>query len=541
MSKPIELTTLKAIRAIGIDFGTTNSVAIYRENEQEIFKIIFPSVVYFDEQGVNVQDVLRPCSDSSVKISSIKRILGRTYEEISRLEFDPEIRNKIICEGGLVKILCHNKKYTPVEVAACIFSYIKSKILSFGVEINHAVVTIPAYFNHMQRMAVMNAAKIGGFEVLRTLCEPTAAALAYKLHHKRNGKFLIYDLGGGTFDVSVVKIEDGVVQVIAVDGDSHLGGDDIDREIAVEMGVSDKEARWLKEAFVDQHKVSELIDTEKVSNAIIRSTEKIVNKTISILKRTFEYDSESNEMILVGGSTKSLYLRKMLDCLGLNILCDIDPDLTVAVGASIHANELTERSKNILLDVVPLSIGVEMYGGFVERIIDRNSPVPIQASRTFTTYADNQTAMEFRIVQGEREFAKDCTEIGLFELNGISPAKAGTISVELTCYVDVNGIIYLTARQHNGATFSDLVIKNVNDISTQDLENILEESFSFLRQDFHERSIAEAVLQAEKEIKRLQSLEHQSDTEYVSLITQLQEAIETKNADVIISLIQRKN
>jgi len=410
---------------VGIDFGTTNSCIAFSDDAKPFVlgddKKLLPSVLSFDEGKWQVGKA------RGISIASIKRILGKSYDQIKASDaIDPKLKKIIRQKDGIVKIKVNGKYFDPIYLASLIFSELKKIAEShLKQEIKKAVVSVPAYFDDRQKSAIKQAANMVGLDVIRLIQEPTAAGFAYGIQYKdTKGQYLVYDLGGGTFDVSLLNIQGKVIQVIAVSGDDMLGGDDIDHAVAEHLDISVKIAKKLKE-LVSPGKAATVDKTKLTWAEYERIAAPIIEKTIKLTSSVIGLSNNLKGIILVGGSSKSPLVKKMLSKFGIEILEGIDPDRAVAFGAALQAENLSRAKSHILIDVLPLSLGMEVMGGLNDKVIMKNTPIPACVKRNFTTYADNQYAIKFRIIQGEREFAKDCREVGFFELSGLSPMPAG--------------------------------------------------------------------------------------------------------------------
>lgn len=435
--------------AVGIDLGTTNSlVAISRGEKAEIIRGILPSIVTLNGK----------------EIHSIKRMMNNPSQKV---------------EGK-----------TPVEISAEILKRLKDRAEdALGKQVKQAVITVPAYFDDTARTATKDAAKIAGLEVLRLINEPTAAALAYGLDHQAEGFYAIYDLGGGTFDISILLMQKGVFQVLATGGDTALGGDDFDALVG---------SREIKE------KLTELDSYQGVTRAEFeKKIEPLVNKTIDICKQVLKDStldkSEIKGVVLVGGSTRvPLVKRKLKEFFGQEPLSNINPDEAVALGAAIQAEALTRGSNNLLLDVIPLSLGLETMHDIVEKVIYRNTPIPCSYAQEFTTFQNNQTGMIIHIVQGEREKVQDCRSLAKFELKGIPPMPAGVAKVRVVFNVDADGLLTVSATEVETGVKQEIVVKPSYGLDEAEIERMILESFEHGKEDMEARLVQEAKLEAER-------------------------------------------
>ena len=536
ITDPTEETQEISKKAIGIDFGTSNSLVSYF-NENEKVQIISdknghkitPSIISLDQDG-NIL-IGNEAKNGQNIISSIKRIIGKKLEEIENKE---QLPFEIITENDLVKVKFGQQYLAATEIAAKIIH--KLKIIAqnyFKEEITEAVITVPAYFNEKSKSEIKKAAKIAGLNVLRLINEPTAAALAYGLDNQSHGIFLVYDLGGGTFDISILKLTNGVFRVLGVSGDSDLGGDDFDKLIYNQI-ISDLKlenlkrneklklieiAKKIKEEFLTSEKITKNITISGKEqqfslniNEFKKLSANLVNKTLSLttnlIKELKLSQSEIDGIILVGGSTKlPLIFQKLSEIYGQEkIFTNLNPDEIVAMGAAIQAHSLTFGSKNLLLDVVPLSIGLETMGGIVEKIIHRNSPIPISKSKEFTTYADGQTGMKFNIVQGEREFAKDCISLVHFEIKNLPKKESGQIKVRVDFTIDADGLLTISAFEQESGQEKTVEINWGNNLDEQEIKEALLDANKNAKTDIKARLEAESESEGKRVVEKIKNM-----------------------------------
>jgi len=407
-------------------------------------------------------------------------------------------------ENGSIKVVAGNSEFSPEEISAKIL--IKLKEIAeddLKTEIKKAVITVPAYFDEGAKNATKFAANLAGLEVLRLVNEPTAGALAYGLENQSKGTYVIYDLGGGTFDVSVLKMQKGIFRVLGVSGDNCLGGDDIDRAIQTKFPeLSLQESRKLKE--------SSLSSTTKDSSALEELVFPLIKKTISLttnLIDDLEIDNdEITGVILIGGSTRiSLIKKELAKIFGAEKILDkLDPDKIVAQGAAWQAHNLSGKGNNLLLDVIPLSLGVEMYGGIIDKIIFRNSTIPTSITKEFTTHANNQTGMKFHIVQGERELGKDCRSLANLEIKGIPPLAAGKAKVAITFKVDADGLLTVGAEELSTKQKQEIVVKPSYGVDDNETRQMLLDSLQHSKEDISARLLIERITEATQDFELLQ-------------------------------------
>jgi molecular chaperone DnaK len=531
-------------RIVGIDLGTTNSLVAYTDATTGQPKCIpgpygeslCPSVVSIDPDGsiiVGEPARRRLLTQPERTIYSVKRLMGRgpadVQDELKLFPFRIDPSNK-----NVIRVMLGDKVFTPPEISAFILRELKNWAEAhFGETVDRAVVTVPAYFNDAQRQATKDAGKIAGLEVLRLVNEPTAAALAYGLHEKQRGKVAVYDLGGGTFDISVLKListaEGDIYQVLSTNGDTHLGGDDIDillqsfvHELILQRNEIDfsphgELAQELRKALIDVKHLLSNSETATLRFALPNGTvftheftrgaldaliRPVVDRTMAPVKRALTdaqlKPAEVDEVVLVGGTTRTPLIRRTVqEFFDRKPHIELNPDEVVALGAAVQANILDRGVKNmLLLDVTPLSLGIETYGGAVAKIIPRNSTIPASAQELYTTGVDNQTGIDIHVLQGERELAKDCRSLARFTLK-VPPAPAGLPRIEVKFLIDANGILQVAAKDLRTGEQHSLEVQPSYGINDSEIERMLEESIEYAEQDFAERQLIEARTEAE--------------------------------------------
>ncbi|HEX6274830.1 MAG TPA: Fe-S protein assembly chaperone HscA, partial [Polyangiaceae bacterium] len=524
---------------IGIDLGTTNSIVAYVADGRPVALTtcdggpLLPSVVHYAaEGGVTVGRAARARATSEPErtLASVKRFMGRGEDdpETTLLSTHRFVTGGSKEAGRVVRFDVGSRIVTPVEASAEILKSLRQSALDQLRKVGGAVITVPAYFDDAQRQATKDAGRLAGLEVLRLLNEPTAAALAYGLDKRQNGTFVVYDLGGGTFDVTVLLLEDGVFQVKSTGGDSALGGDDMDRAVAERLlaamgadaatrtpdvvSLALAAARDAKHALTDADRTSVTLPKRGGGDVTVELGRGELDELIApLLERTGRVCRRAlrdaglaaaalDGVILVGGATRVPAVRRYVaELFGSEPLADVDPELVVAYGAAIQADLLARASDEILLlDVLPLSLGIETMGGGVDKILPRNTTLPAGAKATFTTYADNQTGFELHVVQGERELATNCRSLARFTLRGIPPLPAGMARLDVEFHVDENGLLHVTARELSTGVTQSVEIKPSYGLTDEEVEAMLLDALDHGEQDFEVRRLVDARVEAER-------------------------------------------
>jgi len=526
-------------RVVGIDLGTTNSLVAYMEGDRPVVipgedgSNLLPSVVALEPSGqIIVGNAARKylIETPDRAVYSVKRLMGRGVEDVKEeLKLFPFRLAQDLQAGEVMRIKLGEKDFTPPEISAYILRQLRRNAERFfGAPVKKAVITVPAYFNDAQRQATKDAGRIAGLDVLRLVNEPTAASLAYGLDEKKNGIVAVYDLGGGTFDISILKLHDGIFEVIATNGDTHLGGDDIDNlliaialdDIEGDLGVDVRRhaevVQGIRKSVIDA-KIAlsskdaadlevELPGGKHYQRTIPRAlfeqmVEPILQRTIGPVRQALKdanlEPSQIDEVVLVGGSTRIPRVRQVVkELFEREPHSDLNPDEVVALGAAVQAQILaggSEATKDmLLLDVTPLSLGIEALGGVVAKIIHRNSTIPASATEHFTTGVEGQTAVAVHVVQGERELAKDCRSLARFDLRGIPPMPAGMPRIEVKFLIDANGILHVSAREQRSGKEAEIAVQPSYGLTDEQVENMLLESFDYAEQDFAQRQVIEA-------------------------------------------------
>ena len=564
--------------AAGIDLGTTNSlVASVRSGEAQTLKddkqrAILPSVVNYSSQQplVGYEAKAQAEVDPINTIISVKRLLGRSLQDIqARYPTLPYLFSA--AESGLPLIKTQSGNRNPIQVSADILKTLGQRAeQSLGGELAGVVITVPAYFDDAQRAGTKDAAKLAGLHVLRLLNEPTAAAIAYGLDSGQEGVIAVYDLGGGTFDISILRLSKGVFEVLSTGGDSALGGDDFDHLIAehlLEQSGAKKpltaeqnrvllnEATRAKIALSDANMTPVSVfgwQGELHRDTLDELIQPLIKKTLLSCRRALKDADVSNdevlEVVMVGGSTRTPLVRNMVgDFFGRTPLTSINPDEVVAIGAAIQADILAGNkpdSEMLLLDVIPLSLGIETMGGLVEKIIPRNTTIPVARAQEFTTFKDGQTAMSVHVVQGEREMVDDCRSLARFSLKGLPPMAAGAAHIRVTYQVDADGLLSVTAMEKSTGVQSDIQVKPSYGLSDTEVADMLKDSMTHAKQDMEARALAEQRVEADRVIEGLIAAmqadgdELLNDVERQELIKAIESLIEVRNGDDVDAIEQ---
>jgi Fe-S protein assembly chaperone HscA len=528
---------------LGIDLGTTNSLAaVWLDGRPQVLRRDgadgrIPSALYFPEDGgqpvVGKAVRERALVDPRGTVFSIKRFMGRgladVREDLSSVQFEAGEN-----ENGLIEFDIRGRRYTPQQLSALILMRVHDHACQAlgGTGLERAVITVPAYFDDAQRQATRDAARLAGLDVVRMINEPTAASLAYGLDQKNEGTVAVYDLGGGTFDISILSIEDGVFRVLSTAGDTHLGGDDLDRLLA-SLALEDLRDRVDPEMIDDpafrqalrlsaertklelSHKLeaelhlvvpeSDLRYHREVKRSELDALARpIIDRTLAACRRALSdaglEPTAVDEVVLVGGSTRVPAVRAAVkEFFGREPHAELNPDEVVALGAAVQGHVLAGGTRDILLmDVVSLSLGLETIGGGVDKVIMRNSPIPCQATETYTTNVDDQTGIDFNVLQGERELARDCRSLGKFKLTGIPPMPAGMARVAVRFQIDANGILSVTAREQSTGQSTSIEVQPMHGLTDKEVEEMLAASYAHAQEDFDQRRAADLKVEIDR-------------------------------------------